>query len=109
MKRKWIYLALLASVAVFAQQQATDDEDPSAPEEIAETASPQGDGDIDSGDPENQDELNEDGLAIDPEVLEPPEEDEIPDPEAELADPETDFEPDEEISEDYPVPLPSDI
>ncbi len=120
MKRILIYLLLVISMAVFAQQQSdsTNDaeaqtEQPAAGEKAREGegedtggekagAESPGEADAsliaqddpdqvltDGGDEEHQDEETEATVVIDPD--------------------ESEFEPDEEISEDYPVPLPSDI
>jgi len=151
MKRILLYLLLMASLAVYAQEQA-DDAEPVAPE-TEQPANPDPEGEDSSGDIPAEDDLDADtdlepeaGLEpeTEPEVevgLEPETEPEVeagPEAEAGLeleTEPEigtteiisedgteheagaegetgpedSEFIPEEEISEDYPVPLPSDI
>ena len=107
MKRMVLYLLLGISLAVLAQQQFEWAPEPAAPAGQAEdgAAANEGDAAAPEADPES-----------DPEAQGAPADDPGPvaeteaaaeDEEASQAD--LDFEPDEEISEDYPVPLPSDI
>ena len=111
MKRWWIYLILVFSFAVVAQQVAEQqDESEPAAEQVATDTTENGDETgtgADTDDPAGEQDDNEAGLAgIEGDIPEPD-----PDMEAtEVADEvDLEFEPDEEISEDYPVPLPSDI
>ncbi len=103
MKRLLIYLALIFSVAVFAQQQAdTGDEPGTESGDDAEEVSVF----TDTETPEQADSLD-DAL---PEADDPVDENEDEAAPTEVGDVvETEFDPDEEISEDYPIPLPSDI
>ncbi len=87
MRRILVYLLLAVSLGVYAQQQAGD---PDAG--AAETEQP-------------AEAIAEAEAAVPEEEAEA-----IEDPEAEAEEPlEDDFSPEEEISEDFPVPLPSDI
>ena len=114
MKRVVIYLILMLSFAVFAQQMAeqSDEAEPVAeqnPENSDNSSSDDPAAGEDDESSENQ--TADDLIAGDPDPEEEGEMDAGVEPEAtEVADEvEIEFEPDEEISEDYPVPLPSDI
>jgi Ni/Co efflux regulator RcnB len=87
MKRLLLYLLLAMSAGIYAQQQDAD-------EDQAASAAEQAAGDVPADRaevPEDQEEPEQAGEA----------DTDVPD--------EQDFNPEEEISEDYPVPLPSDI
>lgn len=115
MRRLWIYLFLVAALAVFAQQQLAPPDEPQAAEQPAtgQGAEP---GDA-GGDAEGQAGAvsgapGADGDAGEMAADESPVQVEEGDDQAEdedAAEADMEFEPDEEISEDYPVPLPSDI
>ncbi len=99
MKRILIYLLLVVSMAVFAQQQTespqtenTEAKQAVTDEQQAESEAPVSDVADDGAEISSQ-EAEEAYLDLD-EVIDPDE---------------TPFEPEEEISEDYPIPLPSDI
>lgn len=114
MKRMVLYLLLGTSLVVLAQQQFEWAQEPEAPAGQAEdgTAADEGDAATPDADPEAE------AAAGDPAATaggpagddsgavaenQAAAEDEKP------SEVDLDFEPDEEISEDYPVPLPSDI
>jgi hypothetical protein len=115
LKRLLIYLFLVVSIAVYAQKQAEDadaskgkpvTEQPEASGEDSAAESPDEPAPAVEG---GEDDLNEQPAELpgetgadqsDSETVEP-----VDDSEPSVED----FEPDEEISEDYPVPLPSDI
>lgn len=103
MKRMVLYLLLGISLVVLAQQQFEWAQEPAAPSGQAEdgAADNEGDAAAPEADPEAQGVLEDDPGPV-AETEEAAE-----DEEASQVD--LDFEPDEEISEDYPVPLPSDI
>jgi len=107
MKRLLIYLALIFSVAVFAQQQAdTGDEPGTESGDDAEEVSVF----TDTETPEQADSLDDALPEADDPVDENENEDEDEAAPTEVGDVvETECDPDEEISEDYPIPLPSDI
>ena len=116
MKRLLIYLFLVVSIAVYAQKQAEDaNEDAGSEKPVIEQPDTSGD----DGTPESQDASStaaEGSEDVDEQSTELPggTSADQPDggelePENESVPSEEDFEPDEEISEDYPVPLPSDI
>jgi hypothetical protein len=122
MKRIVIYLMLVLSVAVFAQQQSdTSEEEPSVSDQADEQVVDNVEGDAGQG-PEDEDPPNEDAPSDVELLIEDELDDEFGDEEVyaeeiideEIGDEvldadEADILPDEEISEDYPVPLPSDI
>jgi hypothetical protein len=114
MKRILIYLLLVVSMAVVAQQVIEKAEEKRESSELAQAPEDQAAGQ-EEGD-ENEDGLDSsegdaglvDGLADNPDPSLPDDAADLDATEV-LADVETEFEPEEEISEDYPVPLPSDI
>ncbi len=120
MKRIFLYLLMAISVAVFAQQQASDDADsvdetqapaeqPAATEKDSEENAPDGSGKTGKGNEEliQNEPIAENGQDNKDGPIQASGES---DPDYTNFDPDdTDFDPDEEISEDYPVPLPSDI
>lgn len=95
MKRLLIYLTLVFSVAVFAQQQSATDEEPGDESEQLSAINDGGAKRVVEADPDPVPPLSD--------PLDEEENTEVSD------DAEKEFKPDEEISEDYPVPLPSDI
>ena len=108
MKRLLLYILLAVTLGVFAQQQIED-----AAEAGSETAQAADAAQGDAGDlPENPvpPEPGEGELLEEPPGAEPGDvEIELPEEPDEAVTDESDFKPSEEISEDYPVPLPSDI
>ncbi len=113
MKRIFLYLLMAISVAVFAQQQASDDADsvdetqapaeqPAGTEKDSEEGAPEGSGKTAKG--------NEELIQSEPIAENGQDNEDGPFQVSGESDPDdSDFDPDEEISEDYPVPLPSDI
>ena len=122
MKRLFIYLLVVGSITVFAQQMASEmageasgeepgKEQPANPGQDNADGSPQEPGAADEG--------NGEDMAERPADEQPSEkpgsssaggsDDQAPKPGDDDGPSDEDFEPDEEISEDYPVPLPSDI
>jgi hypothetical protein len=113
MRRILFYMLLGASLAVFAQQQFFQSEAPQGGDEPAAAGNPEGGQDAEN---EPGDDAGPDASGVPPDaggagaapgaVIEADgvqAEDGVADAANE------EFEPDEEISEDYPVPLPSDI
>jgi hypothetical protein len=83
MKRVLLYILLSVSLAVFAQQQSDQEVSAEREDKPAEAVTPK-----DATQPADDQPLEESG---------------------ETGSSDKDFKPSEEISEDYPVPLPSDI
>ena len=113
MKRILIYLLLMLSMTVFAQQQADNEEENPVSDEQSEDLTVTGSESEDDVNPEGL--IQDDGYLTDDQIEnlanEGDEEvigEEVIGDEVLDAD-ETDILPGEEISEDYPVPLPSDI
>ena len=117
MKRMLIYLLLVISMAVFAQQQSDSLNDAEAQTEQPDAGEEAREGEDTGGEKAGVDSPDEADATViaqdepeqalidsgDEEMGEETEATEVIDPD------ESEFEPDEEISEDYPVPLPSDI
>lgn len=103
MKRMLLLLLLITTAAVYAQQQAVEDE----PEALPQTEGADGEAAADTG----ADDEAEDPPPVPQELLSDDEieELEVPEDEVEIATGDSEFTPEEEISEDFPVPLPSDI
>jgi len=114
MKRRLLVLLALLAVAVYAQQQAGRDDEPGAEgasptEQAAEPGDADGEQDEPGADPEGSAPGADEGEAGgDGATLRDP--GDAAEGEGANAEPAAeDFDPEEEISEDYPVPLPSDI
>ena len=111
MKRLLMFLLLAFALTVFAQQQSTETQSAESADELVTTDCEipvDADGEP-TGEPlaENCVQLDETIDPLDEYTPEPPPE---PDDAALESNPDDeDFTPGEEISEDYPVPLPSDI
>ena len=116
MKRKLLCLLLVISVAVVAQQVADNntnegDEGQAQAEQPAETVEPGEEDSMESSDA-LEDSESGDGALMQIEI--PADtvsngENDVLDASGEAQPDDSDFKPDDEISEDYPVPLPSDI
>ena len=120
MKRIFLYLLMAISVAVFAQQQASDEpgssdetqaaaEQPAGTEKDSEENAPDGSGKTGEG---NEELIQNEAIAENGQENEDGPFQASGDSDRDFTnfDPDdNDFDPDEEISEDYPVPLPSDI
>lgn len=114
MKRMVLYLLLGTSLVVLAQQQFERAQEPAAPAGQAEdgSAANEGDAAAPEADPEAQGAVEDQAAAAGEPAADDPgpvaENQEAAEDEK-AGEVDLDFEPDEEISEDYPVPLPSDI
>jgi hypothetical protein len=95
-----LYFLLALSLSIFAQTQPGDDDEPQTlPEPLTETALDPDEPPAGEAEPADQPAAEVDQVVADQTLEEPVESSPV----------ESDFEPDEEISEDFPIPLPSDI
>lgn len=110
MKRMILYLLLGTSLVVLAHQQFEWAQEPAAPAGQAEdgAAADEGEAATPEADPEAEAGAGDPAAAAgdDPGAVA---ENQAAAEDEEAGEVDLDFEPDEEISEDYPVPLPSDI
>lgn len=114
MKRMVLYLLLGTSLVVLAQQQFERAEEPAAPAGQAEdgAAASEGDAADPEADPETQSAAEDQAATAGEPGVDSPgpvAENQKAAEDEEASEVDLDFEPEEEISEDYPVPLPSDI
>jgi predicted lipid-binding transport protein (Tim44 family) len=111
MKRMVLYLLLGTSLVVLAQQQFERAQESAAPAGQAEdgAAANEGDAAAPEADPESDPESDPEAQGAPADDPGPVAETEAAAEDEEASQADLDFEPDEEISEDYPVPLPSDI
>jgi len=119
LKRLIIYLFLVVSIAVYAQKQA---EDADSSKEKPVTEQPEASGEdsaaespdepvpaVEEGSDDASEQPGEQSPELTGETSAEESDSEVAEPVDDSGPSVEDFEPDEEISEDYPVPLPSDI